>query len=50
MIYGSFPKRSPERRAIIDRVDELLPTPADFPDKRSKDEVKERKSKILGYI
>lgn len=50
MIYGSFPKRSPERRAIIDRVDELLPTPADFPDKRSKDEFKERKSKILGYI
>ena len=24
MIYGSFPKRSPERRKIVDRVSELL--------------------------
>lgn len=50
MIYGSFPKRSPERRQIVSRVEELLPSPADFPDKRARDTFKERKGKILAYI
>lgn len=50
MIYGSFPKRSPERRQIVDRVEELLPSPADFPDKQAKETFKSRRGKILSYV
>lgn len=50
MIYGSFPQRSPERRAIVARVGELLPKLSDFPDKKSKDAFKARRAKILAYL
>lgn len=50
MIYGSFPKRSPERRQIVDMVEELLPNPAAFPDKKARETFKIRKGKILSYI
>jgi len=50
MIYGSFPSRSPERRAIVERVSELLPALDAFPDKKAKEAFKERKAKILSYI
>lgn len=50
MIYGSFPKRSRERSAIAKRVEEMLPAPTAFPDKRAKDAFKAKKAKILKHI
>lgn len=50
MIYGSFPKRSPERGQIVRLVEELLPSPAVFTDKKARETFKHRKGKILSYI
>lgn len=50
MIYGSFPSGSPERRAIVERVGELLPALSVFPDKKARESFKERKTKILSYL
>jgi hypothetical protein len=50
VIYGNFPNHSPERRAIVERVGEFLPKLTNFPDKKSKEEFKVRKAKILSYI
>jgi hypothetical protein len=50
MIYGSFPKRSPERRKIVDRVSELLPDPSIFPDKKERETFKNRRGRILTHL
>jgi hypothetical protein len=50
VIYGNFPKHSPERRAIVERVREFLPKLSDFSSKVEREAFKERKEKILLYI
>jgi len=50
LIYGSFPKKSAERRALVDRVAELLPAPTVFPDKKSRDQFKMRRGKIIEHM
>lgn len=50
MMYGSFPRRSSERRSIVDMVEEMLPNPKDFPDKKSKEDLREKKARILSFI
>lgn len=49
-LYGIFPARSPERRAIVEQVDEFLPEPKNLPNKHARDEFRLRKGKILSYI
>lgn len=50
MIYGSFLKGSRERRMLLEKVEDLLPTLDSFPDKESKASFKVKRLKTLNYI
>ncbi len=50
MIYGSFLRKSRERRMLLEKVEELLPSPADFPTKEEQASFKRKQSTVLGYI
>lgn len=50
MIYGNFQKGSRERRMLVEKVEDLLPTLDSFPDKESRAAFRVKKSKTLNYI
>jgi hypothetical protein len=50
VIYGNFPVGSPERKALLGKVAELLPALESFPDKKSKDAFRLKRQKTLDYI